>query len=84
MSTPAEERGDLPFRKQQTDCILDVRITNLDAPSDIHQKPEAVFLSHDPMSAKKRRKNSKPAWTNAVTSLPLWLHVMECLEMKPR
>ena len=34
ISTPTEERGDLLLRniwKHQTDCILDVRITNLDA-----------------------------------------------------
>ena len=27
---------------------------------------------------------SKPAWTNAASSLPLWFHVMECLKMKSR
>ena len=26
----------------------------------------------------------KPTWTNAFISLPLWFHVMEYLEMKPR
>ena len=37
MSRPTEERGDLLIRsiwKHQTDCILDVRITNLDVPSN--------------------------------------------------
>ena len=50
MSTPAEERGDLPIItiwKHQTGCILDVRITNLDAPSNIHWAPEAVLHSHE-------------------------------------
>ena len=49
MSTPTYERGDLLFRniwKHPNGCILDVRITNLDAPSNIHRKPEAV-LSHE-------------------------------------
>ena len=42
MSTPTEEGGDLLTRniwKHQADCILDVHITNLDAPVNIHQKP---------------------------------------------
>ena len=71
------------FRKYFSDCILDVRITNLNAPSNIHRKPDAVLL---PMSAATRRSRniSKPAWTNSVTSLPLLFHVMECSEMKPR
>ena len=50
MSTPTEERGDILNRniwKHLTVCILDVRITNLDAPSNIHRKPEAVLLSHE-------------------------------------
>ena len=50
MSTPTEARGDLVIRnirKDQTDWILDVRITNRDAPSNIHRKPEAVLLSHE-------------------------------------
>ena len=45
MFTPTEERGDLIIRnvwKHQSDCFLDVRITNLDAPSNIHRRPEAV------------------------------------------
>ena len=51
MSTPTEEeRGALLIRnlwKHQTDCMLDVQITNLDAPSNIHRKPEAVLLSQE-------------------------------------
>jgi hypothetical protein len=50
MSTPTEGRGDLLIRnlwKHQTDCILDVHITNLGAPSNIHRKPEAVILSQE-------------------------------------
>ena len=83
MSTSKKERGDLltsNIWKDQTDCILDVRITNHGAPSNIHRKPQPFF----PMSAKRKRKTSKPTKANAVTSLPLWFHVMECLEMKPR
>ena len=48
MSTLTEERGDLLIRNiwyHQTDCILDMRIANLDAPSNIHRKLEAVLLS---------------------------------------
>ena len=37
-----------------------------------------------PVSATRRRNTSKPAWTIAVTSPPLWFHVMECFETKPR
>ena len=52
MSTLTEERGDLLTLirnkwKHQTDCILDVRILNLDAPSNIQRKPEAVLLSRE-------------------------------------
>ena len=56
MSTPTEERGHLQIGniwKHQTDCILDVRITNLDAPSNIHRKLEAVLLSHEREKKKK-------------------------------
>ena len=49
--------------------------------SNIHRKPEAVF--YFPMNAKVRNI-SKPAWTNAVTCLPLWFHVTHSIEMKPR
>ena len=45
-STPTEDRGNLLLRnlwKNQTDCILDVRITN----PNIHRKPHAVLLSHE-------------------------------------
>ena len=47
MSTPTEESTDLLIRnlwKHQTDCILDVLITNLDAPSNIHRKRD--FMKH--------------------------------------
>ena len=50
ISTPTGERGDQLNRniwKRQTDWILDVRITNFDAPSNIHWKPDAVLLSHE-------------------------------------
>ena len=39
--------------EHQTDCILDVRITNLDAPSNIHRKPKAVLLFHERETKKK-------------------------------
>ena len=56
MSAPSEERGDLLIRnfwKHPTDYILDVRITNLDAPSNIPRKPEAVLLSQERETKKK-------------------------------
>ena len=60
LSTPTEERDDLliwNIWKRQTYCILDVRITNLDAPSNILGKPEAVLLSH---------VRSLPMWFHAM------------------
>ena len=45
MSTPTEECGDLLIRniwKYQTDCILDVRIANVHASTNIQRKQEAV------------------------------------------
>ena len=56
MSTSKKERGDLltsNIWKDQTDCILDVRITNLDAPSMSHREPEAVLLSQERKKKKK-------------------------------
>ena len=55
-SPQTEERGDLLIRnlwKRQTDCILDVRVTNLDAASNIHRKSELVLLSHEREKKKK-------------------------------
>ena len=40
--------------------------------------------SFSPRSAKRSRNTSKPVWTNAVTSPPLWFHLTEFLETKPR
>jgi len=48
-------------------------VTNLDAPSNIIGNQKQSFL-------KRRRNTSKPAWTNAIISLPMWFHAMECLE----
>ena len=48
-------------------------------PTSVENRKQFFFL----MSVNRRRNTSKPAWTNAVTSLPLWFHVMEWLEMKP-
>ena len=55
MSTPTLERGDPLIRniwKRQPDCILDMRITNLDALSNIHQTPEANLQSFFPTTSK--------------------------------
>ena len=56
MSTSTEERGDQLIRnlcEHQTDCILEVRITNLDAPSNIHRKPQTFIRSHEREKKKK-------------------------------
>ena len=57
--------------KHQTDCILD-RITNLDAPSNIHGKPEAVLLSHERETKKKYlqacRDQRAPSFLSSVVS----------------
>ena len=56
MSTLTEERGDLLIRNiwnHQTDIFLDVRITNLDAPSNIHRKQEAALRSREREKKKK-------------------------------
>ena len=77
VSTPTEERGDLLIRniwKHQTDCILDVRITNLDAPSNIHRKPEAVLLSHE---REKKKKYLQLCLDQRRHFSPLWFHVLE-------
>ena len=86
MTSPTEQRGDLLVRnlwKHQTGCIMDVRITNLDTPSNLHRKAEAVLLSHEHEKKKKIPPNLLPGPTPSLP-LPLWFHVMECLEMKPR
>ena len=49
VDAPTDDR-DLLIRnlwKHQIDCILDVRITNFDAPSYTHRKSGAVLLSHE-------------------------------------
>ena len=82
MSKPTDERGNLriwKLRKHQTDCIQDVRITNLDAPSNIHRKPEAVLISHE----REKKKEIPPSMPGPTPTLPWWFHVKECLEMKP-
>ena len=57
ISTPTQqERGDMLIRnlwKHQTDRILDVCVRNLNAPSNIHRKPEVVLPSHELEKKKK-------------------------------
>ena len=60
--------------------MLDVRITNVDALSYTGHQKQSFF----PMNVKKRRNTSKPVWSNAATSHPLWYHAMEGLERTPR
>ena len=50
------DRGDLLVRnlwKQGSDCIIDVRVTNLDAPSYISRDPASVLASHEKQKKKK-------------------------------
>ena len=49
-----------------------MRITNLDAPSNIHWKPEVVHEND-------KKKYLQAYRTNAVTSLPFWFHVIGVL-----
>ena len=63
--------------KHQTDCILECASRILVHHTTLIGNRKQSFF---PMSA-KRRNTSKPVWTTAVTSLPLWFYVME---MKPR
>ena len=50
------DRGDLLVRnlwKQGSDCIIDVRVTNLDAPSYASRDPASVLASHKKQKKKK-------------------------------
>jgi hypothetical protein len=55
-----EERGDVLIRglwAHGTDCIIDVRVTDLDAMSNISRNPDKVLESHE---KEKRKKYLKP------------------------
>ena len=52
----------------------------MDHPTFIGIRKQSFF----PNGVERRRGTSNSAWTNAVTSPPLWFHVMEFLEMKRR
>ena len=56
------------------------RIPNLDGCTIQHSS--VIGSSLFPMCV-KRRNTSKPVWTNAVTSLPLWFHVSQGSTTKP-
>ena len=76
--TNSKLRGDLliwNLWKHETDWlwILAVRYHKSWCTINIHR--EGVLLTVNTI---------KPAWTNEVTSLPSWFHVMEHLEMTPR
>ena len=50
------ERGDLLIRnlwENGTDCIIDVRVTDLDAPSYVSRSPAKVLASHEQQKKKK-------------------------------
>ena len=84
MSTPTEERGDLLIRNLWKNvklivfwtCVLRILMHD---PTFCGNLKQSFF----PMSAESRRNMSKPG-TNAITSLPLYFYLMECLEMQPR
>ena len=65
--------------KQKVDCILDVHITNLGAPSNIQHRKHSV-------SRARKEEEIPPNSPGLTLSLltPLWFHAMEWLEMKPR
>ena len=63
--------------EHQTDCILDVRITNLDAPSNIHRKPEAILLFH-PI---EREKIQTPAGILAKKAGKSYSETTNCMEL---
>jgi hypothetical protein len=55
-----DERGDVLIRglwARGTDCIIDVRVTNLDAKSNISRDPDKVLEAHE---KEKRKKYLKP------------------------
>ena len=58
-------------------CVLQIL---MQLPTFIGNQKRSFF----PMNMKRRRNISKHAWINAVISLPLWFHAMECLQRKPR
>ena len=85
MSAPTEEQGDLLIRSiwtPQTDCILDARITNLDAPYNNHRKQEAVLVSEE---REKKKKDLQACLDQRRRFSPFVVSCdMECFEMKPR
>ena len=73
MSTPTEKRVDLLIRNLWK--IKHIAFWTMNPPTFNGNRKQSFF----PVSATRRRNTSKPVWTIAVTSLPLWLfHVMEC------
>ena len=66
-----EERGDILIRglyANGTDCIIDVRVTDLDAKCDRNMDPEKVLQKHE--RERRRRSISRHALGNVDTSLP--------------
>lgn len=54
--TRNEDRGDLLIRglwARSTDCIIDVRMTDIDCPSNRSRKPESVLAAHEREKKKK-------------------------------
>ena len=71
-----DERGDVLIRglwARGTDCIIDVRVTDLDETSNISRDPDKVLESHE---KEKGRSISSPVLINAVISLPSWSPLM--------
>jgi hypothetical protein len=79
-----EERGDVLIRglwQQGTDAIIDVRITDLDAKSNISRAPMKVLAAHE---REKKRSTWSLVLNNVVTSLRLLSLQTASLERKQR
>ena len=59
--------------KHQIDCILDVRRTNIDTPSNIHRYLETVLPSHD-----REKEEEKPPSLSRPTPSLLSLCGLKC------
>jgi hypothetical protein len=67
-----ELRGDLLIRGfwgRGTDCIIDVRVTDTDAKSNLNKDPAKVLEAHE---KEKKRKYLSLVLSNVVISLRSW------------
>jgi hypothetical protein len=79
-----EDRGDILIRglwSHGTDCIIDVRITDVDAKSNRSKDSDKVLEAHQ---REKRRNASGPASSNVSTFPHSWCQRMFSSVKKPR